>query len=273
MVKLYATYYKCEGLSMTTGFSSFAKDLARNPLGIIALFILLVYGFASIMFSNSLESLIHKERMWLIYFIIVFPVIVLCVFYRLVAKHHTKLYAPSDYKNDSSFFQTSAINHQSKINPTKETKAIVHEFANYGSHYTSILEFENILKEDLVNRNIEADLEDPVIKMLIRQLAVSQFLAWFEKTYNISFGSQLRLLQIGCDNKDNIISNDVINEIFQNTKTNNSELEHWTLDNYLKYLYGNLLIEKDNEQIKITTRGKEFMTMVHHYKYSLHKNL
>jgi hypothetical protein len=31
----------------TKGFGETAKSLARNPLGIVALFIVLVYGFAS----------------------------------------------------------------------------------------------------------------------------------------------------------------------------------------------------------------------------------
>jgi hypothetical protein len=48
-----------------------AKGLARNPLGIIALFIVLVYGFASLLTALG-GSLSREERLPLIYFLVVF---------------------------------------------------------------------------------------------------------------------------------------------------------------------------------------------------------
>ena len=35
--------------------------------------------------------------MLLVLFLVSFPVLIMSVFYRLVTKHHTKLYAPSDF--------------------------------------------------------------------------------------------------------------------------------------------------------------------------------
>jgi len=83
-------------------FDDTAKSLARNPLGIIALFIVLVYGFASLVttFAGSLTS---AERLPLIYFLIVFPILVLGVFAWLVSKHSGKLFAPSDFKNEENY--------------------------------------------------------------------------------------------------------------------------------------------------------------------------
>jgi len=54
-------------------FGEVASGLAKSPLGIIALFIVLVYGFASLVttFSSSLSS---SERMPLVYFLVLFPV-------------------------------------------------------------------------------------------------------------------------------------------------------------------------------------------------------
>jgi hypothetical protein len=48
-------------------FSDTAKGLAKNPLGVIALFIVLVYGFASLVtaFGSSFSA---SERIPLIYF-------------------------------------------------------------------------------------------------------------------------------------------------------------------------------------------------------------
>ena len=90
---------------MTDSFKTFgetAKGLARNPLGIIALFIVLVYGFASLVtaFSSSLNA---NERLPLIWFLVVFPVLVLAVFAWLVSRHAGKLYSPGDYKNEENY--------------------------------------------------------------------------------------------------------------------------------------------------------------------------
>jgi hypothetical protein len=42
----------------TKGFGDTAKSLARNPLGIVALFIVMVYGFASLVtaFAGSFTA-------------------------------------------------------------------------------------------------------------------------------------------------------------------------------------------------------------------------
>jgi hypothetical protein len=61
------------------GFGDVAVALARNPLGVIALFIVLVYGLAALV-TVSAGSLTAIERTPLIYFLVVFPVLVLGVF-------------------------------------------------------------------------------------------------------------------------------------------------------------------------------------------------
>jgi hypothetical protein len=83
-------------------FGNTAKELARNPLGIIALFIVLIYGFATLLIGAS-EHLQTVERMPIIWFLTIFPVIVLCIFAWLVSSHHKKLYAPSDFKDEKIF--------------------------------------------------------------------------------------------------------------------------------------------------------------------------
>jgi len=85
-------------------FMESAKGLTRNPLGIIALFISLIYGVACVVLIASLNNL-HgsEERLPLIWFIIIFPLVVLSVFTYLVIFHHKKLYAPSDYKDEKNF--------------------------------------------------------------------------------------------------------------------------------------------------------------------------
>jgi uncharacterized membrane protein YeiB len=81
-----------------------ANKLARNPLGIIALFIVLIYGIACLTFGLN-RSLPEKSIWFFIVFILGYPLIVLFVFYRLVTKHHTKLYAPGDFLRPEDFLQ------------------------------------------------------------------------------------------------------------------------------------------------------------------------
>jgi CheY-like chemotaxis protein len=87
-----------------------AKGLARNPLGIIALFIVLVYGFASLV-TTFASSFGPTERLPLVYFLVVFPVLVLAVFAWLVSSHSGKLFAPADFKDESNYvrMQLSAV--------------------------------------------------------------------------------------------------------------------------------------------------------------------
>ena len=91
-------------------FGGIAKGLAKNPLGIIALFIVLVYGFASLATAFA-GSFTPSERAPLIYFLVFFPILVLGVFSWLVSKHSGKLFAPSDFKNEENYvkMQLSAV--------------------------------------------------------------------------------------------------------------------------------------------------------------------
>ncbi len=85
-------------------FSESAKGFTKSPLGIIALFIVLVYGFASLVvgFGQNLSNHVAP----LVYFMVCFPVVVFFGFLWLVAKHHKKLYGPSDFKNEENFLRT-----------------------------------------------------------------------------------------------------------------------------------------------------------------------
>jgi len=81
-----------------------AKSLARNPLGIIALFIVLVYAVASIVISLAKAEFYQNPFHPAVLFLAIFPMVVLGVFAYLVARHHRNLYAPQDYKDEGHFF-------------------------------------------------------------------------------------------------------------------------------------------------------------------------
>jgi len=89
----------------TEGFGSTAQKLSSNPLGIIALFIVLVYAMAALVLGVAGGNLDANQRWPLVWFLVAFPMIVLAVFSWLVSKHHTKLYAPRDYPSEEGFFR------------------------------------------------------------------------------------------------------------------------------------------------------------------------
>ncbi|MBK1793979.1 hypothetical protein JHL21_05650 [Devosia sp. WQ 349] len=76
---------------------------ARNPLGIIALFISLIYGISALLLGASVDKLTPDNQERLVWFIIGFPVAILFAFLYLVTWHHRKLYSPSDFRTDESF--------------------------------------------------------------------------------------------------------------------------------------------------------------------------
>lgn len=88
-------------------FISAAKHSSRNPLGIIALFIVLVYGIAGVVAGTA--SFDRSEALPLIYFLVIFPVLVLGVFTWLVVSHSQRLYAPSDFRDDASYLQAQNL--------------------------------------------------------------------------------------------------------------------------------------------------------------------
>ncbi len=95
-------------------FLNEAKGLSKNPLGIIALFISLIYGFACLVLGLAANGLNDSQRWPLVWFLVIFPVLILIAFIYLVVNHHKKLYGPSDYKDESNFLSTLDEKEQTK---------------------------------------------------------------------------------------------------------------------------------------------------------------
>ena len=120
----------------TEYFSGTAKGHASNPLGIIALFIVLIYGLACLVIMQGSNLQTHDITA-LVWFLIGFPTIVFGGFLWIVIKHHTKLYAPKDYNNNEDFLTavlltTATIKRKKNENlPTlEELKNIINESHN-----------------------------------------------------------------------------------------------------------------------------------------------
>jgi CheY-like chemotaxis protein len=91
-------------LNSVKEFASTAKGLSRNPLGIIALFIVLVYGLACLVVITG-GSLTTAERLPIVYFLVTFPIIVLGVFTYLVSFRSGQLFAPGDFKKEETYLE------------------------------------------------------------------------------------------------------------------------------------------------------------------------
>lgn len=84
------------------------KYSTRNPLGILAMFISFAYLAMVVCFSVGIDKLCGRiERLSLIGFLVLFPFVILCVFYNLITKHNGKLYGPRDYRRDEVFAMMS----------------------------------------------------------------------------------------------------------------------------------------------------------------------
>ncbi|MBB6401925.1 hypothetical protein HNP92_001230 [Methanococcus maripaludis] len=103
-------------------FSNTAINLSKNPLGIIGLCISFVYGLGVIvLYSPGID---YYQRWFLIIFLMVFPFFILVIFYKLVTKHHDKLYAPYDFQNEDNFIRLSKKVDDIGITMEKVQKAI-----------------------------------------------------------------------------------------------------------------------------------------------------
>lgn len=83
--------------------SGTAKSLSRNPLGVIALFIVVIYALGSLVIHQASTQFFEHPAHPAVLFLAGFPVCVLGVFAWLVGFRHRNLYAPQDYRNEAFF--------------------------------------------------------------------------------------------------------------------------------------------------------------------------
>jgi tetratricopeptide (TPR) repeat protein len=83
-------------------FGKNARALGRSPIGIIALFVVFLYAsFTAVLTVGN--SIPNEIKIAIGIFMIVFPVLILLVFYLLVTKHPEKLYSPTDFRDEQHF--------------------------------------------------------------------------------------------------------------------------------------------------------------------------
>lgn len=145
------------------------EKFIRNPLGIIALFLSVIYGIAGYVISNGVSYLHGScERLPLIYFIVFFPLIVLVAFIYLVVKHNEKLYAPKDFDNQDGFLvangkvmkphkRIETLKHSEKI-PGSPNKSSVCMLA-YSSFINNVNEWEKNEESALKKYSTDHEME------------------------------------------------------------------------------------------------------------------
>lgn len=181
---------------MKMEFLSNIKSLTRNPLGIIALFVSMIYGFSCLVLSASITNLKDAyERLPLIWFVIVFPIIILAAFIYLVIFHHEKLYSPSDFRDDEAFIQTIDENKRNiRIQDEVKTLETSPKSEDFSKHENPSMtkSLENSEKQDTVDDLRSSDISVPeLLKMYTN--SEKWTLNELSLKYNVLFKPQVRL--------------------------------------------------------------------------------
>jgi len=168
------------------------KDLVKNPLGIIALFISLIYSIANLLLGSTAESLTPEERWPIIIFIVLFPVIVLGVFYFLVSRHHWKLYAPGDYIKQEMFYQLATPREREEKLKLEVSEALPTLSRNMAQHPEPLVsDFANrklmraeFLKDlQIVESKVVAKFETELNQRAIRHIKLGDTRAIFDAVF------------------------------------------------------------------------------------------
>lgn len=102
---------------MTNDFQQTAVKLSQGPLGIIALFIILIHGFSSLVLGLGAD-IGEANRSVLVWFLVAFPAGVFVIFAWLVSTRYQNLYPPGAFRNEENFvslrFGSAKIDKQAK---------------------------------------------------------------------------------------------------------------------------------------------------------------
>jgi hypothetical protein len=111
------------------------QNNVRNPLGVIAMFVSFAYVSMVASFTIGIDKLNGaSERLPIIWFLILFPLIIFIAFISLIILCNEKLFGPLDYRDDSSFILMNRheiddkaddkLSESNKINESKNNSKI-----------------------------------------------------------------------------------------------------------------------------------------------------
>lgn len=176
-----------------------ARALAKNPLGVVALFLVLVYGFASLLLGTGTSALTEQQRWPFVWFLTGFPVLVLAAFFYLVIRHHEKLYAPSEFRDERHFFRKLDSDAQ-RERLEEEVNAVTEAGAtDSGDKVESFrplsrgeIRLNISLAEDLALRALEQELRTTIS----REVAVNAGDGWLNLDGAVARGERLLAIEV-----------------------------------------------------------------------------
>lgn len=126
---------------------------------------------------------------------------------------------------------------------------------------TSIVlkDVEARIRKELTDRGLET--HGDTANVLIRHLAATRILLEFEQVHNLIFGSQIFLLKKLNEVAGQGKSKEFVEDYFTRVQELFPEaFREWTLEQYLAFLLGRLLIVAQDGKYHITNLGVEFLT-------------
>jgi len=239
-------------------FMKNTKGLTKNPLGIIGLFISLIYGFACLVLSTSISNLDSaNERIPLIWFIIIFPLIILGAFLFLVVNHHEKLYAPSDFRDDGSFIETMQ---NRRINEKKDEEINLLVEAKNNKEISKIKSPITKNQEEVTTKGDNNKITKLSVEELKERYIKSE--KWAIKDLELEYNVHFKTNQV-------ISSNGVKLELDAYAITQNqaiiSEVKYWQSDKATKPLLLNLqkfILKFDQFQRAFKSRNLELIIVI-----------
>lgn len=112
-MKWFSIFVKIQGLVYLLKFNIMVIKSGHisNPLTIIAIFA----GLAEIGGTVVLPLLSEKNQFIFIWYVMLFPILLVIIFFYILYKKNHVLYSPSDYQNDESFLKAK-ITFENNIN-------------------------------------------------------------------------------------------------------------------------------------------------------------
>lgn len=152
----------------------------KNPLTIIAIFAAL-----SEICSTAVLPLLSIEIQWyFMWFVIIFPVLLLLLFFYTLNTKHFVLYAPSDYKDESNYLKTFG-----KADDEQVIKKISSEYSNDSDSVV----LSNIPDRSAIPDKSELRELNRAAKMGKRLIAEKLVFAKLEKYLGAEFRQEVRL--------------------------------------------------------------------------------
>jgi len=165
------------------------QNLGKNPIGVIALFLVLIYGIATL--GTTSDALTADQRWVLVWFLVSFPVIVFGVFVLLVIFHHEKLYAPYEYRDERHFFKKLSPEDQ-RARLDEEVDVRTADSDQLRPLSRNEVRLEVTLAQDLALRALEQELGCSIS----RQVGVPAGEGWINLDGAVARGNELVAIEV-----------------------------------------------------------------------------